>query len=228
MKNLILSGGIFHDFAASSGALDEILAPLGITSRIESDIERGLASLADEPVELLTINALRWEMLGEKYDAYRDEWAMSLSPAGRQAIVNHLGQGGALLGLHTASICFSDWPLWGNILGGSWQWGTSWHPAPETIKLTPTAHPLMQGISVFEVFDELYTELSVLPEVDTLITGSSTSLTSNNPLLWIHEYGGGRVVYDAMGHDAQAIKQADHAKVLRQSVAWATGRERAA
>ena len=86
----------------------------------------------------------------------------------------------------------------------------------------------MQGISVFEVFDELYTELSVLPEVDTLITGSSTSLASNNPLLWIHEYGGGRVVYDAMGHDAQAIKQADHAKVLRQSVAWATGRERAA
>ena len=170
----------------------------------------------------------RNEAVGEKYDAYRDEWAMSLSPDGREAIVNHLRQGGALLGLHTASICFSDWPLWGDILGGSWQWGASWHPAPEQIRLTPTAHPLMRGISVFEVVDELYTELSVSPEVETLITGSSASLTGDNPLLWIHRYGGGRVVYDAMGHDAAAIQQAEHAKVLRQSVAWALGIERAA
>ena len=228
MKNLILSGGIFHDFSASSSALADVLKPLGMASRVEPDIERGLASLLDEPVELLTFNALRWEMVGEKYDAYRDEWAMSLSPDGREAIVNHLRQGGALLGLHTASICFSDWPLWGDILGGSWQWGASWHPAPEQIRLTPTAHPLMRGISVFEVVDELYTELSVSPEVETLITGSSASLTGDNPLLWIHRYGGGRVVYDAMGHDAAAIQQAEHAKVLRQSVAWALGIERAA
>ena len=175
MKNLILSGGIFHDFSASSSALADVLKPLGMASRVEPDIERGLASLVDEPVELLTFNALRWEMVGEKYDAYRDEWAMSLSPDGREVIVNHLRQGGALLGLHTASICFSDWPLWGDILGGSWQWGASWHPAPEQIRLTPTAHPLMRGISVFEVVNELYTELSVSPEVETLITGSSAS-----------------------------------------------------
>ena len=68
LTHLILAGGIFHDFAATSAALGTILAPLGIQSRIEWDLEAGLVSLAESPVDLLTINALRWEMIGDKYD----------------------------------------------------------------------------------------------------------------------------------------------------------------
>ena len=41
------------------------MAPLGIESRIEADLDAGIASLADNPVDLLTINALRWEMMGK-------------------------------------------------------------------------------------------------------------------------------------------------------------------
>ena len=48
-RNLILVGGIFHDFAASAKALSDVLAPLGIESRIESDLDAGLASLATNP-----------------------------------------------------------------------------------------------------------------------------------------------------------------------------------
>ena len=47
LTHLILAGGIFHDFAASSEALATILAPLGIESRIEWDLEAGLAALAE-------------------------------------------------------------------------------------------------------------------------------------------------------------------------------------
>ena len=46
LTHLILAGGIFHDFAESSEALATILAPLGIESRIEWDLEAGLAGLA--------------------------------------------------------------------------------------------------------------------------------------------------------------------------------------
>jgi len=76
------------------------------------ELELGLASLVREPVDLLTINALRWEMVGEKYDAYRGTEALRLSPESRAAIDAHLARGRALLGLHTATICFSDWPQW--------------------------------------------------------------------------------------------------------------------
>ena len=43
-QNLILVGGIFHDFQASAEALAMILAPLGIESRIEADLDAGIAS----------------------------------------------------------------------------------------------------------------------------------------------------------------------------------------
>ena len=101
LTHLILAGGIFHDFAASSEALATILAPLGIESRIEWDLEAGLAGLAESPVDLLSINALRWQMIGEKYDPYRDTEAFTPSQSARSALQLYLTTGGALLGLHT-------------------------------------------------------------------------------------------------------------------------------
>ena len=89
-QNLILVGGIFHDFQASAEALAMILAPLGIESRIEADLDAGIASLADNPVDLLTVNALRWEMIGEKYDPYREAEAYSPPHKTRLAIEAHL------------------------------------------------------------------------------------------------------------------------------------------
>lgn len=219
--NLILVGGIFHDFNASAEALAELLAPLDITSRIEPDIEVGLASLARQPVDLLTINALRWEMLGDKYDPYRDTEALCLSAGARAAVCRHLADGGALLGLHTASICFSDWPEWQTILGGRWEWGQSWHPAPERIQLTPTDCALMSGLNDFEVVDEMYSDLTVNSDVEILLLGRSASSTSDQPALWRHTYGNARVVYDALGHDRASLADLGHGEALRRAVSWA-------
>jgi hypothetical protein len=149
---LILTGGIFHDFEASAQALAAVLAPLGITSRIEPDMEAGLGSLVDSPVDLVTVNALRWEMIGEKYDPYRETEAYSPSPTARAALSTYLAQGGALLGLHTASICFSDWPEWTALLGGHWVWGTSWHPQPEAVTVAPSPENPLLSPQSFNVF----------------------------------------------------------------------------
>ena len=56
-RNLILVGGIFHDFQASAEALSTVLEPLGIESRIEPDLDAGVANLAQQPVDLVTLNA---------------------------------------------------------------------------------------------------------------------------------------------------------------------------
>ena len=93
-RNLILVGGIFHDFQASAEALSTVLEPLGIESRIEPDLDAGVASLAQQPVDLVTLNALRWPMMGEKYDPYRDTEAYSPPPATRAALQKASGDGG--------------------------------------------------------------------------------------------------------------------------------------
>ena len=221
LNNLILVGGIFHDFEASAQALAEVLLPLGIESRIEPDLEAGLASLAETPVDLLSLNALRWEMIGEKYDPYRDQEAYSPSEAARSALKTHLEGGGALLGLHTASICFSDWPEWRALLGGHWVWGTSWHPPPERVEVTPTAEGSLRHLPAFAVHDELYTSLSLKPTVKVLASGESAAMPSPQPVMWSHTVGAGRVIYDALGHDEASLHHPAHAELLREAVGWA-------
>jgi len=218
---LILTGGIFHDFEASAQALAAVLAPLGITSRIEPDMEAGLASLADSPVDLVTVNALRWEMIGEKYDPYRETEAYSPSPTARAALSTYLAQGGALLGLHTASICFSDWPEWTALLGGHWVWGTSWHPQPEAVTVAPSPENPLLSPQSFNVFDELYTDLSLSPNTEVLASATSAAMPQPQPVMWRHQHTGGRVVYDALGHDHESLLQPDHANALREMVRWA-------
>ena len=224
-RNLILVGGIFHDFRASAEALSDVLAPLGIESRIEPDLDAGLASLATNPVDLITVNALRWEMIGEKYDPYRESEAYSPPAATRAALANHLETGGALLGLHTASICFSDWPEWSQILGGRWAWGTSFHPPPERITVTPAERDGSDALPAFEVQDELYTDLTLEPGAEVLAYGRSEAMPKAQPVLWRHTVGPGRVIYDALGHDSASLLHPPHAKWLTESVAWALEEE---
>ena len=220
LTNLILVGGIFHDFEASAQALSKVLRPLGIESRIEPDLEAGLASLADTPVDLLSLNALRWEMQGEKYDPYRDQEAYSPSESARAAVKTHLHGGGALLGLHTASICFSDWPEWRALLGGHWVWGTSWHPPPELVEVAPTTEGPLRHLPAFEVHDELYTSLSLEPTATVLASGVSAGMPSPQPVMWSHTVGAGRVIYDALGHDETSLNHPAHAELLREAVSW--------
>lgn len=220
-RNLILVGGIFHDFHASAEALADVLEPLGIESRIEADIDAGLASLEEEPVDLLTVNALRWEMIGEKYDPYRETEAYSPPTQTRAAFEQHLQSGGALLGLHTASICFSDWPEWGTLLGGRWVWGTSWHPQPEAVSVVPDKDAALAHLPAFEVHDELYTDLSLEPGVQVLAHAHSLAMPKPQPIVWSHTVGPGRVIYDALGHDSESLCHPVHAQLLRESVEWA-------
>jgi hypothetical protein len=45
-------------------------------------------------------------------------------------------------------------------------------------------------------------------------------------VVWAHRYGSGRVVYDGFGHDVGSLVDPDHARLLRQSLAWITERDR--
>ena len=220
-QNLIIQGGIFHEFSETTNALIKLLDSLGFKSNVFDEVEEGLEQLTYQNYSLLTINALRWEMDGEKYDPYREEWAMRLSKSAKDAIISHLEKGGAILGIHTASICFSDWEEWPKILGGSWEWGASWHPNPEKISLIPTKHELAVN-NEFAVIDELYTNLNVCDESSILLEGSCSSSLDPQPVLWLNEYRSGRVVYDSLGHTAESILHTEHASWLKSTVEWAT------
>ena len=224
MKNLILYGGIFHPFKESSEAIAAQFSHLGVESEISNDIEAGLEQLESGRFNLLTVNALRWKMEAEKYDPYRDEWCFSLSESGRKIIDDFVCGGGGLIGMHTASICFDDWPLWPRILGAAWEWGHSFHPpaGPVDVIIYEEIHPVTKDLTDFSIgYDEIYHHLKMERNVDCLLSAIADHEHGPQPLLWAHEYGQGRVVYDALGHDADSVNHPVHSLVLKRAAMWA-------
>jgi len=221
-RNVLLSGGLFHPFEKTSAEVAGLLAPLGIHTEVFGDVDAVIDALPD--ADLFTVNALRWRMHGEKYGPYREEWAFSLPEAGRRVIQAFVSDGGGLLGLHTACLCFDDWPGWRTLLGGAWVWGTSHHPPPAAfrVRTTDAVHPITSGLGEFEIEDEVYSDLALEPDVTPLAVSSEA--TGGQPLAWARVVGRGRVFYDALGHDERSFGHATHRRLLRRAALWALGR----
>jgi uncharacterized protein len=223
VRALVLTGGPpGHPYGNTAGHLAGILTDAGCKPSVTDDVEGCFAALDD--CDLLAVNALRWRMLGDRYAATRADHAFSLSPHGRHAVEAFLGRGGALLASHTAPICFDDWAGWGDIVGASWRWGRSGHPplGPARVEVHADAHPVVAGVTAgFEVVDEIYGDMDVRPDVEPLAWG--TAGDGRHPVLWAREAGGGRVVYDALGHDERSFAVAAHRQILHQAARWLQG-----
>ena len=222
-RNLILHGGIYHPFAEGAAELAALLEACGIRSALETDVEAAFVRLAGGEVDMLTVYALRWRMLDhEKYAPFRAEYAISVSAAGRAALEGWVTGGGAVLALHTASICFDDWPGWGEVLGARWRWGQSFHPPvqPVCVHVEDEAHPICAGLRDFELEDEVFHDLEHTDALHPLLSARVGPQAPVQPMLWARRHGKGRVVYDALGHTASSLQHPLHRQVLQQAARW--------
>lgn len=230
MRAVVLSGGLTHDFAATTACLTGLLGECGLEADVHSGRDGVDSALAALPgAALLVVNALRWTMTGPGVpDRYREQAAAeaaSPSPPAREALQAHLAGGGGVLGMHTASLCFDDWPGWGETLGAAWVWGGSSHPpiGPEVTVHPSASHPLVDGIDAFTLVDEVYCGLQRRPDVRGLLHATPPGGAAGpQPLLWAREHRGGRVVYDALGHHPPSYEVPEHREVVRRAIAWTT------
>ena len=221
---VVLAGGSphAHDFAATGAELAHLAVAAGhtVTCCGDPDDAARLVGGADA----LVFDGLWWRMLGDAYDPWRPQFGYSPGAATRAALAGFVRDGGGLLAVHTAPICFDDWPEWGAVVGGAWQWGHSAHPPPQpaTIQVT-REHPVVAGLPAeFVVSDEIYGDLAIDPGVDVLAVSRRDADDADQPVVWAHRYGSGRVVYDALGHDRDSLSHADHRQLLSQALAWVT------
>jgi len=224
LKALIYTGGISHPFEESAPVLGEILAEVGFVPRIFADLDEWVRALNADPTALSVVYALRWSMTQhEKYAQDRAQWALQIPDVARQAIVAHVRTGGGLLGLHTASICFDDWPEWPAVLGAGWQWGISHHPPLGPVQVTVDGtHPLAHDLADFLVIDEAYTDLAIAPSAQVIATLRAPGGVAQ-PAIWTHGYGAGRVMYDTLGHDGASLSEPTHRRLIQRGARWAAG-----
>nr|WP_246497486.1 ThuA domain-containing protein [Sphaerisporangium rubeum] len=213
---MILSGGVAHDFPATSAALAEVMAEAGVESTVTEDIEGALREPPD--IELITVNALRCCMDGG-WSATQGGSAFRLPPVARATLLGHIERGGGVLAMHSAPMCFDDWPYWRHMVGAAWCWGKSHHApvGPAEIHLHGD-DPIISGLTGFTLTDEVYTDLATIPGIRPLAS------SQGQPLFWTRQFPRGRLVYDALGHDSRSYESPVHREMLRRATAWLTGK----
>ena len=221
-SNLILTGGINHDFLDTANAIAEVLAEDNIRSIVTDDLQSGFDQLNKMSFDLVTVFTLRWRMLDDdKYIPHRTEWAYEIRRRDRQILTEHIARGGGLLGLHTASICFDTWPEWPELLGARWVWQKTFHPPPTELYVNVSdEHEVTRDLHDFFVVDELYHDLGVAPSSFPLLKTFSSHDDSLQSIAFANEKFNGKVVYSALGHDRTSVTTEGHAKFLQRAANW--------
>ncbi|MEV0892373.1 ThuA domain-containing protein [Promicromonospora sp. NPDC050262] len=213
---LILSGrgryeDPWHDHAATSHVAAGILGELGAVE-VRGLFRDALNDL--DSVDLLVVNGGTGRRDAD-FDGSDDDWLPFHDRLSAWARA-----GGAVLGLHQAANTFYDAPDWEAVLGGRWIPGESMHPPIGTARFELTVgHPLTEGLSVVEAFDERYCRLRVA--ADTRVLGTTLDDDgASHPVLWVNEAHGGRSVYSGLGHDVRSFDSAGHQELLRRAASW--------
>jgi uncharacterized protein len=220
-RNMILSGGVAHDYSTTSPILRAILQDAGIESEIHEDF-RAVEDGSLQAFDMLTLNCVRWTC--NQTPDWRKEWHFELSSKARHEMLKSFAAGHGMLALHCATICFDDWPEFRRILGAWWDWGHSGH-APlqqHRMHVRSQAHPITQGLTDFDIEDELYTNPRVSDSLDPLIDATWENVTQ--PILWLRNYGKARVCYNAMGHGVEAFSHPANRLILQRAALWVRGK----
>ena len=129
---------------------------------------------------------------------------LALDDESRQALVDFVKDGGALVGLHSATNTFDRWPRFQRLLGAGFRRHTP--PQVGRVVVVDRRHPAIRRLPrAFRIRDEFY-EFKGSPRrrARVLLRADPRSVRGETvrdlPLAWCRREGRGRVFYTALGH----------------------------
>lgn len=155
-----------------------------------------------------------------------------ISPEQMEGFDRKVKEGIGMVFLHHALPSYQHWENYHQVLGGRYVEPSTdpdnhsdyRHDVHYNLKVLNPKHPIMKGISDFEVFDEIYINAPVSDEVIRL--AGTDDPDSMNPLVWCQQISSHtRTVYIQPGHGPQVFSNPQYRKMLLQSLLWAGFKE---
>jgi hypothetical protein len=213
LKVLVLSGAN-HNFKDSAPVIHEFLSARGDMSATLTDDKAILASPQLNEFDVCVFGTGFTRTVRQPDGAVKRE--PDLTPEQEEGLFQFVRGGKGLVGIHG-----TGWWIGGravDLIGGH----ANWHPPglKFTVNVTDAQHPVMQGISDFEVEDEIYIS-AYDPYLHVL--ASAEWHGRPHPMAWVKSYGNGRVFYTTLGHGPGTFGQPTMQQLLAQGVKWTGG-----
>jgi uncharacterized protein len=155
------------------------------------------------------------------------EW---FTGAKRDALQGFLKDGKGVIGLHAAADSHYHWGWYGQMIGGYFERHPKGTPKG-IVKVADAKNPATAKLpKTLERNDEWYYYKDFDPTVHVLVTidpasiGEGEADVNPNPLVWCHDFGGGRVFYSALGHTSESYSEPYMVNLLSGALDYAVGK----
>jgi uncharacterized protein len=147
----------------------------------------------------------------------------TLSDGAKENLAQFIKGGKGMVVSHLSSASFKEWDEFKKMCGRYWVMGKSGHGPRSTfkVKITDKANPITKGMEDFEADDELYAKLEGDAPIKVLVEADSDWSKKTEPLVFLVEYGKGRVFHQAFGHDGKAMNNPSVQKLIQRGSEWA-------
>jgi len=149
----------------------------------------------------------------------------------QKAFEGFIRGGGGYVGVHSAADTEYDWPWYGKLVGA---WFLT-HPAQAdaVVKIEDTADPATSFLpNPWRRHDEWY-DYKTNPRADVHVVASldqssypGSKMGADHPIMWRHEFDGGRSWYTGMGHTQESWADPLYLRMLGEGIEWACGKSR--
>jgi type 1 glutamine amidotransferase len=194
------------------------------------DVFNSMPSIVYDTLEQPQANALVASAEVDRYDVllFYDMYNQ-ITAAQQEAYLSLLKKGASMIFLHHALVSYQNWPEFIKIVGGQYHTqpvtvngntleASYEHDVTFPVKVEDKTHPITRGISDFEILDEVYGGVEILPQVKPLL--STTHPKSMRYLAWVNHYGNSDVIYIQLGHGPSGYSNPNFRKLLQQAIEW--------
>ena len=139
----------------------------------------------------------------------------TLTDAQEQTMMEYVNGGGGFAPVHCASACFGHSEAFIRLVGGRFK---SHGTGVFTATIVAPEHPVMQGFTPFETWDETYVHDRHNEEGRKVLMKHV-----EEPWTWVREQGKGRVFYTAHGHDERCWNLPGFQDLIYRGLVWSAG-----